>query len=35
MTDGQELLALYAKNKAWILWTLSGFYDASPGAVMT
>jgi hypothetical protein len=32
MTDGQELLALYAKNKAWILWTLSGFYDASPGA---
>lgn len=34
MRDGQELLALYphGDRKRWVLWTPSGFYDASPGA---
>jgi Caspase domain/WD domain, G-beta repeat len=33
-SDGQELLALFvhADRKRWILWTPSGYYDASPGA---
>jgi len=32
--DGQELLAFFphADKKRWILWTPSGYYDASPGA---
>jgi hypothetical protein len=31
--DGKELFALYAHpdNQRWILWTPSGYYDASPG----
>jgi len=34
MKDGKELLALFphADKKRWILWTPSGYYDASPGA---
>ena len=34
MTDGRELLAFFphADRKRWILWTPSGYYDASPGA---
>ena len=34
MTDGKELLAFYphADRKRWVLWTPSGYYDASPGA---
>ena len=34
MKDGQELLAFFphADKKRWILWTPSGYYDASPGA---
>lgn len=34
MTDGKELLALFphADRKRWVLWTPSGYYDASPGA---
>ncbi|HYX42863.1 MAG TPA: caspase family protein, partial [Pyrinomonadaceae bacterium] len=34
MTDGKELLAFFphADHKRWILWTPSGYYDASPGA---
>lgn len=34
MTDGKELLAFFphADRKRWVLWTLSGYYDASPGA---
>jgi WD40 repeat protein len=34
MTDGNELLAffLHADRKRWVLWTPSGYYDASPGA---
>ncbi len=34
MTDGKELLAFYlhADKKRWILFTPSGYYDASPGA---
>jgi WD40 repeat protein len=34
MTDGKELLAFYphADQKRWVLWTPSGYYDASPGA---
>jgi WD40 repeat protein len=34
MTDGKELLAFFphADRKRWILWTPSGYYDASPGA---
>jgi WD40 repeat protein len=32
--DGQELLAFFPHNdrKRWVLWTPSGYYDASPGA---
>lgn len=31
--DGQELLAFFAHKdgKRWVLWTPSGYYDASPG----
>jgi WD40 repeat protein len=31
--DGRELLALFlhADRKRWVLWTPSGYYDASPG----
>jgi WD40 repeat protein len=34
MSDGQELLALFAHadRKRWVLWTPTGYYDASPGA---
>jgi hypothetical protein len=34
MNDGKELLAFFphADKKRWILWTPSGYYDASPGA---
>jgi WD40 repeat protein len=34
MTDGKELLAFYlhADQKRWILFTPTGYYDASPGA---
>nr|WP_320133960.1 caspase family protein [uncultured Holophaga sp.] len=34
MSDGQEFLALYVHptTHQWILWTPSGYYDASPGA---
>jgi WD40 repeat protein len=34
MEDGKELLSLYFSNdhKRWILFTPSGYYDASPGA---
>lgn len=34
LSDGQELLALFvhADRKRWVLWTPSGYYDASPGA---
>jgi WD40 repeat protein len=33
--DGQQLLSLLAlKDGQWILWTPSGYYDASPGAEM-
>jgi WD40 repeat protein len=33
LTDGQELLTLYPNpdGKRWVLWTPSGYYDASPG----
>ena len=33
MTDGKELLAFFphADRKRWVLWTPSGYYDASPG----
>lgn len=34
-SDGQELLAFFSpkdKSNRWILWTPSGYYDASPGA---
>ncbi len=33
LDDGVELLALFlhADNLRWVLWTLSGYYDASPG----
>jgi WD40 repeat protein len=33
LTDGQELLALFPHpdGKRWVLWTPSGYYDASPG----
>jgi WD40 repeat protein len=32
-SDGQELLAFFPHNdgKRWVLWTPSGYYDASPG----
>lgn len=34
MTDGQELLAFFPHEdqKRWVVWTPSGYYDASPGA---
>ena len=34
MKDGKELLAFFphADRKRWVLWTPSGYYDASPGA---
>jgi WD40 repeat protein len=34
MTDGKELLAFFPHKdrKRWVLWTPSGYYDASPGA---
>jgi Caspase domain len=34
LRDGQELLALFPHRdrKRWVLWTPSGYYDASPGA---
>jgi WD40 repeat protein len=34
MKDGKELLALFphTDKKRWVLWTPSGYYDASPGA---
>ncbi len=34
MTDGNELLAFYLfpQNKDWVLFTPTGYYDASPGA---
>ncbi len=34
MNDGKELLALFPSNdkKMWVIWTPSGYYDASPGA---
>ena len=34
VSDGQELLAFFPHNdkKRWVLWTPSGYYDASPDA---
>jgi len=34
LSDGKELLAFFphADRKRWVLWTPSGYYDASPGA---
>lgn len=34
MTDGKLLLSFFphADRKRWVLWTPSGYYDASPGA---
>jgi hypothetical protein len=34
VTDSRELLAFFphADKKRWVLWTPSGYYDASPGA---
>ncbi len=34
MSDGKEILALFAHNdrKRWVIWTPSGYYDASTGA---
>jgi WD40 repeat protein len=33
VSDGQELLAYFPHNdgKRWVVWTPSGYYDASPG----
>ncbi|MDH3460495.1 MAG: caspase family protein, partial [Burkholderiaceae bacterium] len=33
LSDGQELLAFFphADRKRWVLWTPTGYYDASPG----
>jgi len=33
MNDGKELLAFFphADRKRWVIWTPSGYYDASPG----
>ncbi len=33
ITDGREVLAFFphADRKRWVLWTPSGYYDASPG----
>lgn len=34
LTDGKELLAFFPHKdqKRWVMWTASGYYDASPGA---
>ena len=34
LRDGKELLAFFPHNdrKRWVLWTPTGYYDASPGA---
>ena len=34
MSDGKELLAFFPHNdkRRWIIWSPSGYYDASPGA---
>jgi WD40 repeat protein len=34
MKDGKELMAFFphSDKKRWVLWTPSGYYDASPGA---
>ena len=34
LSDGKELLAFFphADRKRWVLWTPSGYYDASPGS---
>lgn len=34
VSDGQEQLALYPSpdRKRWVMWTPTGYYDASPGA---
>jgi len=34
LSDGKELLALFphSDRKRWVLWSPSGYYDASPGA---
>ena len=34
VSDGRQLLAFFPHNdrKRWVLWTPSGYYDASPGA---
>lgn len=34
MSDGRELLAFFphSDRRRWVLWTPSGYYDASPGA---
>ena len=34
VTDGKELLAFFphADRKRWVVWSPSGYYDASPGA---
>ena len=34
LSDGRELLAFFPHRdrKRWIVWSLSGYYDASPGA---
>ena len=34
LSDGKELLAFFPHKdrKRWVLWTSSGYYDASPGA---
>jgi hypothetical protein len=34
LTDGKELLALFSHRdkKRWVIWSPSGYYDASPGA---
>jgi len=34
LVDGKELLALFphADRRRWVLWSPSGYYDASPGA---
>ena len=34
LSDGKELLAFFphTDRKRWVLWTPSGYYDASPGA---
>ncbi|MEO1258084.1 MAG: caspase family protein [Bacteroidota bacterium] len=34
LSDGEQLLTLFMHpdNKRWVIWTPSGYYDASPGA---